>query len=70
MGSLTFTAHKDQVVVEIHAEGDPCGHDGCDSADCHWISDGYETMYLDLDAAKELRQKLDAAIKQVQKKPT
>jgi hypothetical protein len=69
MGSLNFTAYKDRVIVEIYAEGDPYGHEGCDSANCHWISDSHETLYLDIDAAKEIRRKLDGAIKQAQKRP-
>ena len=69
MGSLNFTAQKDLVIVEIHAEGDPYGHEGCDSVDCCWISDSHETLYLNIDAAKEIRQKLDDAIHQAQKRP-
>jgi len=67
MGRLNFIPHQNRVIVEIHAEGDPYSHDGCDSVDCHWVSDSYETMYLDIDTAKELRRKLDDAIKQAQK---
>lgn len=66
MGSLTFAASKDRVVVEMHAEGDPYGHDGCDSADCHWEPTAYETLYLDIDTAKKMRRELDAAIRRAQ----
>jgi hypothetical protein len=65
MGSLNFSASKDRVVVEIHAEGDSYGHDGCDSTDCHWTPDGRETVYLSIDDAKKLRRDLDDAIKKV-----
>lgn len=74
MGSINFSADLSRrapsggrVIVEIHAEGDPYGHDGCDSADCHWTPEGYETLYMDVAAAEELRRKLDDAIKQAKK---
>jgi len=70
MGSLNFTVHKDQVVVEVNAEGDPYGHDGCDSSDCHWSPDSHETQYLDIEAATELRRALDAAIEEAQRNAT
>jgi hypothetical protein len=67
MGNVSFAASGTRVVVEMHAEGDPYGHDGCDSADCHWSPASFETQYLDLDAARALRNQLDAAIKAAQK---
>lgn len=64
MGDINFTEYNGRVLVEIHAEGDQYGHDGCDSADCHWTPNSHETLYLDIAAAKEMRRKLDAVIKQ------
>lgn len=67
MGSLTFNESNGRVTVEIHAEGDPYGHDGCESTDCHWSPDGHETLYLDIDAAVKLRAQLDEAIKKARR---
>jgi len=51
MGSLSFSACKGQVL----------------SADCHWTPDSYETLYMDIEAAKRLRKELDDAIKRAKK---
>lgn len=68
MGSLNFRSYEGRVLAEIHAEGDPYGHDGCDVADCHWMPNSHETLYLDIDAAKKIQRELDVAIKQAQKR--
>lgn len=67
MGSLNFNASDGRVTVEMHAEGDPYGHDGCDSVDCHWSPDGHETLYLDVAAAEKLRRELGDAIKKARR---
>ena len=67
MGSVEFRSYDGRVLVELHAEGDPYGHDGCDGgANCHWDPNSSETLYLDVADAKRLRRSLDIAIKQAE----
>lgn len=58
---------EDRLVIELHACGDEY-HDMCDSTDCHWQPDAFETLYLDRKEVNDLRTALNVAWKKLNRK--